>query len=146
VEIVTGNKSRTLQAKEFRLKRQTLFFIALALGFFIAGAAFATEANVKTESKAKPSATPTEELAADGSKPLVMPDFSKVNQAPVKEKSHLKAEVLCHKPDGTDVSQGQAGYDSCVLDSTTRKSNVNMNVTPPHNPSGDPSLKVQWGN
>ena len=50
---------------------------------------------------------------ADDSKPLEIPDFSKVN-APVKNDRQVKMEMTCKNSEGRTLKQGEAGYESCV--------------------------------
>jgi hypothetical protein len=126
------------------MKRSTVFFGAMAFGLLISQAVYADDVKVA------PKPSPTEKLdRKDGSKPLLVPDFSKVNQGAAADSSKpaVKAEFVCRTSDGRLLHSDDPGYNGCNMEKNTRNPHAPINSDPAMGggPTGVPDMSVQFG-
>ncbi|HVK60023.1 MAG TPA: hypothetical protein VM432_00675 [Bdellovibrionales bacterium] len=89
--------------------------------------------------------TEAEQVAADGSKPLDLPDFSKVNQPPPTDNPRYKAQVGCRRRDGTLVKKGDSGFDSCMMDASLKHDDIRVGTDPVKTGFGSPNVNLHFG-
>lgn len=88
---------------------KTIFLFLVTLSGFLAPA-FATDI-----SKFKIKGNGEGAAAADGSKPLVPPDFSQISAAS-NESDKNRIKLSCTTGTGQKIKQGEAGFDSCLTE------------------------------